>query len=62
VSSENAEEGIDRISTLPDTILGCILTLLSVTKATQMTEMSKTWWCVFSSLDYELDCINDSDV
>jgi hypothetical protein len=22
-----------------------------------MTEMSKTWWCVFSSLDYELDCM-----
>jgi hypothetical protein len=62
VSSGNAEEGIDRISTLPDTILGCILTLLSVTEAARMTEISKIWWRVFSSPNYKLDCINDSDV
>jgi hypothetical protein len=61
MSCGNAEEGIDMISTLPDTILGCILTLLSVTEATRMTEMSKTWWRVFS-LDYKLDYTNDSDL
>jgi hypothetical protein len=49
VSSGNAEEDIGRISTLPDNILGCILTLLSVTDAVRMTEMSNTW-CISSPL------------
>ena len=53
-----ANNGEDRISTLPNSILGFILTLLSVTEAVRMTSMSKMWKSVFSSPDYKLDRIN----
>jgi hypothetical protein len=60
VSSENAEEGIDRISTLPDNILARMHP--HPIEYHRGHEMSNTWWCFISSPDYKLHCINDSDL
>ncbi|KAK3124711.1 hypothetical protein QOZ80_7BG0591060 [Eleusine coracana subsp. coracana] len=55
-------EGDDRFSSLPHSILGYILTLLSVTEAARMTAVSRTWRDVFKSPDYKFDGINDSEL
>ncbi|XP_062195236.1 F-box/LRR-repeat protein At3g03030-like [Phragmites australis] len=64
VSSGNADEGRlkDRISALPDSLLCCILTLLSVRDAARTTVLSSPWRHILSSPEYQYDTIDDNDM
>ncbi|TVU41215.1 hypothetical protein EJB05_14715, partial [Eragrostis curvula] len=52
----------DMISSLSCNILGCILMLLRLTEAMQMSTMSSTWWGVFLPPEYPLDILDDNDI
>ncbi|XP_025822370.1 putative F-box/LRR-repeat protein At5g41840 [Panicum hallii] len=63
-SSPTADEGDlqDRINTLPDDMLCCILTLLGVHDAARTTVLSKRWQHLFRSPECQSDTIDDKYV